>query len=384
MRIALDITSALGDRTGVGTYTREIGLALLRNRGRHEVRLVAHVFRHPGWHAHATRLFGRARVRPNRLVPHGVALELDRLLGWPSAETLFGACEVFHGTNFLAPPCRRARCVVTVHDLAFVRFAEEIPVSHRYRRYIRRAIERADRVIAVSEATRRDVLDLFGVPAERVEVVHEGAPRTFPLLEATEWEDARRRLRIPDRFLLFVGTLEPRKNLVRLLDAFRRVAPGAGHVGIVLAGRSGWGLAPILEAAKRARRVAPVVLTGFVGRRLRNTLYSRAEAVALPSLYEGFGLPVLEAFTAGAPVVAGDAGALREVAGDAALFADPRDEEAIAARIAEVLDDAELRADLVARGRERAARYTWDRAGKETIGVYRAALTASGDRHGHA
>ncbi|MHC4859826.1 MAG: glycosyltransferase family 4 protein [Planctomycetota bacterium] len=371
MRISLDITSAIGDRTGVGTYTRELGRALLRRRGPHSIRLVAHVFRHPGWHARIVRLFGRAPVRASRLIPHGAILEMDRILGWPHAETLFGPCDVFHGTNFLAPPCRSARAVVTVHDLAFVRFAAEIPVAHRYRRYIRRAVTRADRVIAVSEATRRDVIELFGVEASRVAVVHEGAPSSFPVLSEAEWAEARRRLRIPERFLLFVGTLEPRKNLVRLLGAFRRVAARLRNsLTLVIAGRLGWSYGPILEAVEHTRRIAPVVLTGFVPTSLRNTLYSRAAAVVLPSLYEGFGLPVLEAFTGGAPVVAGDAGALREVAGDAALFADPRDEESIAERIVQATEDEDLRGEMIERGRRRVALFSWDRASRETFEVY--------------
>jgi glycosyltransferase involved in cell wall biosynthesis len=371
MRICLDITSALGDATGVGTYTREIGRALLRRPGGHSIRLAAHVFRHPGWHAKVVREFGDVPVRASRLLPHGASLELDRLLGRPRAETLFGDCDLFHGTNFLAPPCRRARAVVTVHDLAFLRMADEVPVAHRYHRYVRRAVTRASRVIAVSEATRRDVVELLAVPPDRVSVVHLGAPEGLPALEARAWDVARARHGIPERFLLFVGTLEPRKNLVRFLDAFRRAVPRLLRpTGLVLAGRLGWRAGPLRAAIERARRVAPVVTTGWVPAPFRNALLRDAAAVVLPSLYEGFGLPVLEAFAAGTPALLGDAGALPEVGGDAALYADPRDEEAIEERIVEIVSDDELRRRLVERGRRRVSRFSWERAARETIEVY--------------
>ena len=144
MKITVDFTAAIGDRTGIGTYTLELVRALLPLAAPDEIRLVVHAFRHTGWHAKIRDLLGPVPdVRANRFLPHGLLLRTENALGWPRLETLFGACDVHHGTNFLAPPSRRAKVVITVHDLAFVRFADEIPVPHRYARWIRGSVDRA-------------------------------------------------------------------------------------------------------------------------------------------------------------------------------------------------------------------------------------------------
>jgi len=376
VRITLDFTSALGDRTGVGTYTRELVRALL---ARTDLRLAVHTCRRPGWHGRMERLLlgapRRWEARPNRLVPHGLLLEAERLAGLPPAEAVFGATDVFHGTNFLAPPCRRAHAVITVHDLAFLSHPDEAPVEHHYERYVRAAADRAARVIAVSEATRRDVIDLLGVPPERVHVVPEGAPRELPALPPTEFGAFLRRLGIPDRYLLFVGTVEPRKNLARLVRAYVRAADDLpGGTALVLAGRPGWHMAGTLAAVRKARRSRPVILTGFVPERVRNSLLAGALAFVYPSLHEGFGLPVLEAFAAGTPVLTADSSALPEVAGDAAIAVDPRDEAAIRDGLIRIAGDEPLRHSLAERGRARARLFTWDRAAEETLRVYEAAM----------
>jgi glycosyltransferase involved in cell wall biosynthesis len=374
MRICVDFTSAIGDRTGIGTYTTELVRALAPLVGHPPIRLAVHAFRHPGWHRKVLRRMegvrGRYEIAVNRLVPHGLLLESEHRLGLPPVEALFGASDVHHGTNFLAPPGRRSKTVVTVHDLAFVRFASEIPVPHRYRRYIGSSLRRADRIIAVSEATRRDVLDLFEVAEERVVVVPEGAPVAFPALPRAEFDEVRRGLGLPERFLLFVGTLEPRKNLPRLVRAFGRAARRIdGPIGLLLAGRRGWALDELREALRETH--APIAAPGFLETAVKNAALRAATALVLPSLWEGFGLPVLEAFRAGAPVLASSAGALPEVAGNAALFVTPESEKEIEEGIVRLAGDQNLRARLAARGHDRVARFTWERAARETLEVYR-------------
>jgi len=421
LRISVDFTAAIGDRTGIGTYALELVRALLPLAGRDEIRLDVHAYRHPGWHAKIRDLLaarvveeerwpnaaihwtaapspdgseaseggdaprpplstvqpgekvGLARVpevRANRFLPHGLLLRAERLLSWPRHETVFGAADVHHGTNFLAPPSRRARIVITVHDLAFVRFAKEIPVPHRYARYIRDSVERADRIIAVSETTRRDVCELFGTDPDRVIVVPEGAPVSFEAISDQAFAALRRGWGLPERYFLFVGTLEPRKNLPRLVRAFGRAASRIDTpVGLLLAGRPGWAMEELEGEIRRCP--APVAAPGYIPVSVRNAALSGAIALAMPSLWEGFGLPVLEAFSAGTPVIASDAGALPEVAGNAALFVDPEDEEGLADALVRLATDGEVATNLVRRGTERVAEFTWERTARETLEVYR-------------
>jgi len=378
MRICIDFTSAIADRTGVGTYTRELvrGLLLL---SREPLRLAVHAFQHPGWHGKLNRLLSdaprRFTTRASRLWPHGAVLEADLWTGLPPGEALFGACDVYHGTNFLAPRFLLAKTVVTVHDLAFLRIREEAPVAHRYERYLARSLCRADRIIAVSEATRRDLTGFLEIPPEIVEVVHEGAPKSAPTMAPVEFRAFKERHRIPERYFLHVGTLEPRKNLVRLLEAATSVAKLKRNApGVVLAGRPGWHDGRILEAIAEARRTLPVITPGFVTEEEKYALYRDAVAFAYPSLYEGFGLPLLEAFTAGTPVVTACESALPEVAGDAALLVDPRDTEALVDALLRLATEEDLRRELVEKGRERLTRFSWRRAARETMQVYERAV----------
>jgi len=371
LRISVDFTAAIGDSTGVGTYTLELVRALLPRAAPDEIRLAVHAFRHPGWHEKIRRRLGRVpEVRVNRLVPHGLLLRAERAFRRPTLESVFGATDVFHGTNFLAPPARRARIVITVHDLAFIRFAGEIPVPHRYDRHIRDSVMRADRIIAVSEATRRDVVELLGADPGRVVVVPEGAPDTLPAISDRDFADLRRRWGLPARFFLFVGTLEPRKNLPRLVRSFVRAADRIGEPsGLLLAGRPGWAMDDLKDEVRKSP--VPIATPGFVPVAVRNAALRAATALVMPSLWEGFGLPILEAFLARTPVLASDAGALPEVAGDAALLVDPRDEEGMADALVRLAGEPALRRDLARRGAGRVRAFTWERAARATLEVYR-------------
>jgi glycosyltransferase involved in cell wall biosynthesis len=284
---------------------------------------------------------------------------------------LFGRCDLYHGTNVLCPRFRSAATVATVHDLAFLRYREEVPVAHRYERYLARSLRRNRRIIAVSAATRQDLIELLDVPAGKIDVVHEGAPESAEWLDGAAFREFRERHGIPDRYFLFVGTLEPRKNLVRLLEA---AATLAAPPALVLAGRDGWHSTPIHTAIARARRKLPVITPGFVTEAEKAALYRGALAFAFPSLYEGFGLPVLEAFAAGTPVLTSNTSALPEVAGDAAILVDPRDVAAIRDALRRLVEDADLRRRLSAAGTARLRRFSWEHTARETLAVYERAL----------
>jgi glycosyltransferase involved in cell wall biosynthesis len=378
MRICVDFTSGISDPTGVGTYTRELVRALLDRPDGRRLRLAVQAYRHPGWHDKLLRAIGRAPrggVAVNRMIPHRLLLETERHFEWPAAETLFGPCDVFHGTNFLVPPTRRAARVITVHDLAFLRFAETLPVAHRYHRYLGASVARADRIVAVSHATAADVAALYPSAADRVRVVHEGAPAELPAASDAEFRWFRCRHDLPDRYFLFVGTIEPRKNLPLLLAAHRRAGRSRpGFPGLVLAGREGWHCADTIAAIRDAPPHPAVRRVGHVSEPVRNRLLAGAVALVLPSRYEGFGLPIVEAFRAGTPVLASTGGAIPEIAGDAARLLPPADAARWAGELLRLAEDGDLRGELARRGRARADRYSWERAARETLDVYREAL----------
>ncbi len=285
--------------------------------------------------------------------------------------------DLWHATVNVAPVAGRCPAVVTVHDLSFLRYPEAFPVLQRLylRTQVLRSLRAARRVIAVSAATGQDVMALAGLPAERIDVVPNGVDAAFGVAPAAEVAAFRARRGLPERYILHLGTLEPRKNLVRLVRAFGRVrVADLADVKLVLAGGKGWDYANIYQEVSRLGLEAEVVFAGYVADEELPWWYRGAAVFAYPSLMEGFGLPVLEAMACGVPVVTSNVSALPEVAGEAALLVDPTDEEALAEALRAVLSDGGLARELGVEGRRRAVRYRWERTAEETAAVYRRGL----------
>lgn len=348
---------------GIGTYVRE----LLPDLTEADPSLDLTVF-------HAR--FG-APVPPE-LAPFR-RVELDRsirtlypswnLLGTPALPPPVAEQNVIHAPSVAAvPPAGSGqKLVVTVHDVAFRVFPSLFPPQWRalFRTGLRRAARRADAIIAVSRSTATDLVRLARVDPGKLHVVPLAS--SLPAWD-TDPEPVLERLKIPRPFLLFVGTLEPRKNLVRLIRAYRRAAVRLPHA-LVLAGPLGW-------RSKRLHRELAlpgpgrIVVTGAVPPDVRDALYRGAEAFAYPSLYEGFGLPVLEAMSRGLPTMIADTASLPEIAGDAALRVEPRSVRDITAGIERLLGDRDLAARLGAAGRDRAALFSWEQTARMTLKVY--------------
>lgn len=286
----------------------------------------------------------------------------------PKLPRAFDEQDLIHATNPSGvPPVRSGqRLVVTVHDLAFERFPELFPAAWRwlFKAGVRAAIHRADAILVPSQATADDLAGR--VDPSRVHVTPLAASVAN---DGGGGGEALERLGIPRPYVLFVGTLEPRKNVVRLVRAYRQVAPDVDHA-LVLAGAEGWHPEE-LEMELERPGAGAVVRVGPVSVEDLDALYRNADVFVYPSLYEGFGLPVLEAMARGVPTVTSTTPAIAEVAGDAALTADPEDVAGIADALARVLSDPDLADDLRRAGRERAARFSWERTARATLGVYR-------------
>ncbi|MGH2594342.1 MAG: glycosyltransferase family 4 protein [Actinomycetota bacterium] len=298
------------------------------------------------------------------------------LLGCPALPQALADAAVVHATNPAAvPPVRDGqRLVVTVHDLAFERFPELFPRSWRwlYRAGLRAATKRADAILVPSKNTADDLLARTSVDPTRVHVTP-----LAPSIATSEDDpaDVLARLGVTAPYVLSVGTIEPRKNLVRLIRAYRQVAPEVPHA-LVLAGISGWHTEQ-LETELARPGPGTIVRTGHVTEKQLDALYREADAFVYPSLYEGFGLPVVEAMARGVPTITSNTSSLPEVASDAALLVDPTDVSEIAEALARVLTDPGLAGDLRARGRARAVTFSWPATARATLDVYRHVMGAS-------
>lgn len=360
MRVGIDATPLIGRRSGIGQYVDHLIRALADHPDGPDLTLTAFTLR-------GAR--GLTAPTDHRVVQRPVPARLLQAM-WahsevPPVELLVGACDVFHGTNFVLPPTRRAVGVVTVHDLSFLRFPETVTAaSLRYRDLVPRAVSRAAVVICPAAATADDVGAEYGVPPDRVVTTTLGV--------SAEWRSARplspierAAVGIPDRYVLFVGTEEPRKRLPDLIKAHRAARAADEAVPpLVLAGPAGWG-APV-DASGAIR-------TGYLDAPVLRSLVAGATCLVSPSTYEGFGLPVLEALACGTAVVASDLPVHREITGGHADLVEVGDVDALASAL---VSASRLAPDDQAAERRRvwAADFTWSRCAEQTIDAYRLAL----------
>lgn len=282
--------------------------------------------------------------------------------------------DLVHFTNYLAPATCETPYVLSIHDMSLQLF----PECHTWRkraltsRLLPLVARRARLILAPSESTRRDVVRLLGLDPKKVRVIpYAASPRFRPM--PPDYARLERQYGVRPPYFLYVGTLEPRKNLERALRVFARVAPSLPGASFVLVGQPGWKYAATLREAARPELRGRVVLPGYVPEEDLPQLMNGALAFVYPSLYEGFGLPVVEAMACGTPVMTSRSSSLAEIADGAALLVDPRDETAMAEALRALAGDASLRQGLAARGLERSARYSWERTGRETVAAYQEA-----------
>lgn len=270
--------------------------------------------------------------------------------------------------------------VVTVHDLSFALYPQYFTRARRsYQQWLTpRTARQATAITADSQATKEDLVKLYGVDADRVRVVYPGVDARFrPVTDVREIDNLRQRRRLPAQFILFVGTIEPRKNLVMLLEAYAALVKHTDlpHA-LVIAGGKGWGYDAVFATAERLDLGERVIFPGYVPAGELPLWYNAADVVAYPSLYEGFGLPPLEAMACGTPVIVSSVSSLPEVVGDAGLLVDPGDPSAWAAALATMLTDPTARAKARQRGFVRAGLFTWERTARDMAQVYHEVLGA--------
>jgi glycosyltransferase involved in cell wall biosynthesis len=361
--VGFDATTLTGQVSGVGGYTERLLQALCAQVGQGVLdRLVVFSNRQVQVAGSpAVELYSRGRF-PVRSI--WMQLVLPRILREVRPQ-------VVHFTNYLAPVVTDTPYVVSFHDMSLTLLPEAHTLKKRLltASLIPTVARKARRILVPSESTRRDVSRLLAVDPGRIRLVpYAASPLYRPLSDGLSTL-ARRGVRPP--YFLYVGTIEPRKNLARALRAFGRIAPSLPDHRFVIVGQSGWKYGEILHEARRPDLADKVVLTGYLPEEELPVLYNHATALVYPSLYEGFGLPVVEAMACGTPVLTSSGSSLAEVAQDAALLVPPLREDKLAEAMTALATDEPLRADLRRRGLLRAADFSWERTAKETIEVYR-------------
>jgi len=287
-------------------------------------------------------------------------------------DRLVPGAELFHATEHLLPPLRGVPTVLTVHDMIFKLFPEHQKRLNFW--YLNATMplycRRASAIVTVSESSKRDIVAHYGLDPAKVTVVYEAASPEFGPLASAAVAEARRRYGLPERFAIHVGTIEPRKNLTRLVEALQRLRDGGLTVPLLVVGAKGWLYEEFFQRLERLEIRDAVHFPGYVPSADLPLLYNAATMAVMPSVYEGFGLPVLEAMACGTPVVSSEASSLPELGGRAARYYDPYDVEAIAATIREVWLDQDLRAEMRQQSLIQAAKFSWERAAAQTWSIY--------------
>jgi glycosyltransferase involved in cell wall biosynthesis len=304
-------------------------------------------------------------------------------------ELFIGRVDVFYSPDFLLPPTWARRKLVTVHDLSYVRLPECFPpaLKHYLDRAVPRSLERADLVLADAESTKRDLVGIYKIPPKRVDVLYSGVDARFcSQVDETERARVREKYRLERPYLLSVSTIQPRKNYVRLIKAFARLVPNlASPVSLVIAGGNGWMYEEVYQTVEQLHLQDRVSILGFTPDEDLVPLYAMATLFVYPSLYEGFGLPVAEAMACGLPVVCSNASSLPEVGGDAALYFDPCDVDAMADAMRRALTDEPLRKSLRTKGLEQVKQFSWERAAEGLLESLQGQVGHSGVRnHGQS
>lgn len=291
--------------------------------------------------------------------------------------------DLMHAMAFVSPVVSKRPAVVTVFDVSFLQFPQAFkPAKRLYLRWMTQlSVQRAAQVIAISDHTRHDVIERFAVPAERVKTVYCGASSSFHPLPLEQVQEFRQRKGLPDQSILFLGTIQPRKNISQLIKAFARLIAESGQdfpdLCLVIAGGKGWFFESIFALVEALELTDRVRFTGYVPEEEKCAWYNAATCFCYPSLYEGFGLPPLEAMARGSPVITSNVSSLPEVVGDAGLTVAPDDVAGLSDALYRVLSDSTFRDELKDKGKKRAAMFTWEQAARQTTQIYHQAWQQS-------
>lgn len=373
MKIALEIQPLLKNKTGVGWYTQKI-LEQFNND----------IFEFEGY---GFNFLNRTDIREdmfslkfkkkiNRLIPYSIYRRIWYYLP-VSYNTLFDSnAYIYHFFNYIVPPKINGKVITTVYDMVYKLYPETMTKRNHKRldKELKRSVDRADKVITISENSKREIIEFLHVKDSKIEIVYPGIDRETYTRNHTQ--EAMRRIRekyqLPSTFILYLGTLEPRKNIGKIIDAYAQLKTQMDkHIYLVIAGKKGWMYDEIFHKVENYGLKDDVIFTGYVEEKDKPLIYKMSKLFVFPSLYEGFGMPVLEAMAAGVPVITSNTSSLPEVAGDAGILVDPEDVVGLSDAMKKTLEDDTLRSQMIEKGFKQSLKFSWEKSAKKLIEIYK-------------
>ena len=365
-KVALELQPCCGNRSGIGMYTYELAKRMPRGSN---LEFTGNIFNFLGRSDNTGALSKiEMPVRVQKSMPYGVFRRI-----WHAVpirySTMFPEADLTVFFNFIVPPRVKGKVITVIYDMTYLRFPETMNESNlrRIRGDIAYSAARSDVIVTISEFSKREIHELLQIPEEKIKIVYSAPSITE---DRAEFSAIQKQFGVRKPYLLYVGTIEPRKNLERLIQAFDLLKreKQIPHQ-LILAGGGGWKTEEIHRAAEAAQFADDILFTGYLSSGEKNTLYQNADVMVFPSLYEGFGMPPLEAMLFGCPVVCSDAASLPEIVGEAAELVEPLDVRLIANGVWHILSDSAYRNALIEKGTQRASHFSWDRSASRLIKI---------------
>lgn len=374
MKIGLDIRSLLAPKTGVGYYTYHLANSLLKLDEVNEYHLFYFNFlrRKNSLNFKQKNAF----IKEIKAVPGRVCNQIWRYFDFPKIDLFTKEMDVFHFPNFTITPLKKGKVILTVHDLSFVKYPQFTePKNLKFlKKLFIKSINRADLILTVSEFTKNELQDVFNIKDEKIAVVYNGVEDIFKnKIDAAALKKVKLKYSLPEKYIFHVGMLEPRKNITSLIKAYHlsRGRHKDFPYKLVIVGRKGWHYEQIFATVKNLDLQKEVIFTGYVEHNDLPLLYQGGDLLVYPSIYEGFGLPVLEAMASGIPVICSAKSSLPEVAGEAALLCSGNTPEDISLKIEEVLNSEQLPKEMAAQGIRQAEKFSWEKSAQKVLALYK-------------
>ena len=369
MLIAIDGVGANDpERVGVSVYTYEL-LKYFHRHSSEEVRFVIYLKDNPRDDMPPQTAYFRYRVVPGPFLWSRVF--------FPLALMIDKKPDVFFAPAHYLPPYVPCKSIVTIHDVAYEYYPNEFLKADLYKlkNWTRSAVDKTSKVIAVSEHTKKDILKFYSVSEDKVMVIYNGFSHKFQVTNSKKQTNSKFQI-LNSKFILYVGTLQPRKNITTLIESFSQLINETnGDLKLVIVGKKGWLYDKIFQKVRTLKLEDRVILAGYIADSELSILYQNASVFVLPSLYEGFGIPILEAMNYGCPVIAANTSSLPEIGGDACFYFDPSDTIDLKNKIVKILEDKKFRDELIKKGKERIKEFSWEKCAEETFSLLKLVAT---------
>lgn len=377
MKISLELQPCLKNKSGIGIYTYELSKRLQEYN---YITLYGDIFNFINRNNIEKDIDG-LNFNKNifSLFPYGVYRRMWNYVPIRYNWLFNDQSDIYHFFNFIVPPRIEGKVITTIHDMTYELYPETMDKKNlkRIKSDIHYSVNRADKIITVSESSKNDIMKFLSVDEAKIEIVYNGVE--YDKFNKSYSEDEKSKIRVkytlPKNYILYMGTLEPRKNIESIIEAFslfkKENTVSNQNTKLVIAGKKGWLFENIFNLVNKLSLKDDVIFTDYIDENDKSIIYNMASLFVFPSLYEGFGIPVLEAMASSVPVITSNVSSLPEVAGDAAILVEPKDIKSIAKYMSKVLADKKLRNNLIREGHEQAKKFTWESSAKKLVNIYR-------------